>query len=384
MTNRPPAATPAAATAITTSLGLILVLALILGLVAPSHALAQPSAPSAAPAPHRPMVVGIHAEPPFAFKSADGEWEGIAVRLLERLQFDLDRQVTLQDVSGAEVADALAHGRIDMALIASPTAAAEPVMDFSEPYYSTRLAIAVPSNASAIDWSAVLEALFSWSFLKLILSLVVFLLAAAVAMWLCERRNNENFRHDLFGGLADGLWWATVTMTTVGYGDKTVRSRLGRAVAGVWMFTAIVAISLFTAQVASLLTLRGLSGRVQGPGDLSSAQVGALLGSTTQGELRRWLGVYSRGFDSYEDGLRALLDGDIDAFVAADPIVRFEAINRFPGRISVLSTGFAHEEFAIALPLGSPDRKPINISILRFLNSPDWPAVLREYLGDDR
>ena len=64
-------------------------------------------------------------------------------------------------------------------------------MDFSQPYYSTRVGIAVAANPSTTDWSAVFEAVFSWAFLKIILSLLGFLLVAAVAMWLCERQGND-------------------------------------------------------------------------------------------------------------------------------------------------------------------------------------------------
>ena len=33
---------------------------------------------------------------------------------------------------------------------------------------------------------------------------------------------------DAIETVADGLWWSAVTMTTVGYGDKVPRSRIGK------------------------------------------------------------------------------------------------------------------------------------------------------------
>ena len=350
----------------------------LLGILRAPPAIATEALPPA-------MVVGVRDAPPFAFKTEDGEWDGIAIRLLQHLEHDLGLPVTLSEVALTNVPAALADGDLDAALVLSPTPEGERTMDFSHPYYSTRFGIAVPATPSATDWTAVFEAFFSWSFLKVIVALLALLLVAAVAVWLCERRgNDEHFRREPRRGIADGLWWAAVTMTTVGYGDKTAKTHLGRMVAGIWMFTAIVAISLFTAQVASLLTLRSLAGRVHGPADLPTVQVGALAGSATQAELRQWLGVAARGYDRYEDGLSALLHKEIDAFVAAEPVLRYEATNGFPGRVTVLHTAFGHEDFALALPLGSPLRKRINESVLRLVDSQEWPAVLREYLGDDR
>ncbi len=350
----------------------------IAGLTAPAAGLA---AEEAVPG----LVVGVFDAPPFAFKSADGEWHGIAIRLLDHLEHDLGLAVSLREVALTEVAADLAAGTIGAALVISPTAEGEQLMDFTQTYYATRLGIAVPAAPFTTDWSGVFDAFLSWAFLKVVLALLALLLIAAVALWLCERRrNDEHFRPDALRGITDGLWWAAVTMTTVGYGDKTAKTQLGRAIAGVWMFSAIVAISLFTAQVASLLTLRSLAGRVHGPADLPNVQVGVLAGSAAETELRRWLGVSARGYTHLGDGLQAVMQGDIDAFVAADPILRYEALNRFAGGVSVLHTAFGHEDFALGLPLGSPLRKRINESLLRLIASQEWPAVLREYLGDDR
>jgi voltage-gated potassium channel len=52
-------------------------------------------------------------------------------------------------------------------------------------------------------------------------------------------------------GFADALWWAVVTVTTVGYGDKFPVTAAGRGVAVVLMLVAIGLIGVLTATVAS-------------------------------------------------------------------------------------------------------------------------------------
>ena len=58
---------------------------------------------------------------------------------------------------------------------------------------------------------------------------------------------------DRFSTVWDGLWWASTTVTTVGYGDIVPQSALGRAIAVALMFTGIGLVSILTASIASAL-----------------------------------------------------------------------------------------------------------------------------------
>jgi voltage-gated potassium channel len=56
----------------------------------------------------------------------------------------------------------------------------------------------------------------------------------------------------------DALWWAVVTVTTVGYGDVTAVSGEGRMVALVLMCVGVVVISIFTATLSSFFVEEGV------------------------------------------------------------------------------------------------------------------------------
>merc|ERR1719265_582713 len=54
-----------------------------------------------------------------------------------------------------------------------------------------------------------------------------------------------------FDSITETAWWSIVTMTTVGYGDKTPRTDVGRFVGGLSMLCGILLISLPVAIVGS-------------------------------------------------------------------------------------------------------------------------------------
>ena len=162
-------------------------------------------------------------------------------------------------------------------------------MEFSHPYYTVVLVMAVRSSPTAAGGGSNLGRSFaSVGLMKTAGALIGLLLLAGVLVWLIEHRANpEQFSAAPRQGLGDGLWWAAVTMTTVGYGDKAPRTGLGRALGVVWMFAAIVLIALLTAQVTSSLTVSSLSGVVRGPADLVNVRVGAIEGVSPQGAVAR-------------------------------------------------------------------------------------------------
>lgn len=69
-----------------------------------------------------------------------------------------------------------------------------------------------------------------------------------LSLWLVEKDLNDGINT-----LADGLWWALVTITTVGYGDISPETLTGRAVAGVLMVGGMVTAALFAGVVVNSL-----------------------------------------------------------------------------------------------------------------------------------
>ena len=67
-----------------------------------------------------------------------------------------------------------------------------------------------------------------------------------------------------FETIGDSLWWAVVTITTVGYGDLTPQTEIGRTVAAILMVAGLAFLGAVAGSLASFL---GLSGGGDGTSD---------------------------------------------------------------------------------------------------------------------
>lgn len=329
-----------------------------------------------------PLVVATKDAPPFAFIGPGGEWTGIAVDVMTAIAADLGRTVEWREETLQGMLDAVETGEVDAAAAAiTITPAREAGLDFSFPYFTTGLGIAIDPEAGN-GWLQVLRNFFTWQFAVAITTLSMVLLAAGAAVWAFERRFNEQFPKDPARGLGDGFWWAAVTMTTVGYGDKAPRSLGGRIVGLVWMFTSMIIVASFTASIAASLTVGSLGNPVQTVNDLRDVRVGVVDGTIGADEtaLR---GLRTVRFASVDEAYDSLLAGDIGAVVHDRPLLRWTALWTFDSAVRVLEDKIGRQDYGIALPQESDLREPINTALLQYLRSPRWIEVQARYLGDN-
>lgn len=343
-------------------------------------AVAEPlPTPEPASGTSRTLVVGTKESPPFAMKDPDGTWTGLSVELWRDVAQALGLRYELREYELAELLAAVERREVDVAVGAlTINATREEHMDFSHPIYSTGLSIAVRSSSRG----GVVEtarSLLSWSVVRVVLAMLLMLVASGAIVWLAERRRNK----DQFGGgpvhgIAAGLWWSAVTMTTVGYGDKAPITLLGRVVALAWMFIAIIAFSFFTASITSTLTVQRLESEIRGPQDLSDVRVGTLAGSTSSEFLDR-RGIAYAPVRDVKGGVMAVQEGRIDAMVYDAPILQ-HAAKRIGGDVIVLPHTFRRQDYGFALPEGSELREGINRALLLALHRERWQALLEHYL----
>jgi len=76
-------------------------------------------------------------------------------------------------------------------------------------------------------------------------AMLVLSACAGVLVWLVDRKD--------FHTLGDGLWWALVTLATVGYGDIVPHSAWGRVIGSIVIVMGVTFLAILTATVTSYM-----------------------------------------------------------------------------------------------------------------------------------
>jgi polar amino acid transport system substrate-binding protein len=268
---------------------------------------------------------------------------------------------------------------VDLA-ITPMTVKSERLQNFNltQPFYISELKVATQKN----DQRRVLQFLgnfFSVQFFQAVSLLFLVILAFGALLWLAERRANPDMFHKGPKGVWDGIWWSAVTMTTVGYGDKVPISNRGKAISLVWMFTAVIITSTFTASIASSLTVNTLNADIQEVEDLGSAKLGTVPGSTGEAYIEK-RGWEFTAYDQPQEALEALEAGQIDAFVYDGPILQYLLKQKqLNDNLTVLPFQLSRQYYGFSTPSGSELDERLNPLLMKELDEPGWEAVLEQY-----
>jgi ABC-type amino acid transport substrate-binding protein len=317
---------------------------------------------------------------PFVF--VDGqEVSGFSVDLWQALATELDIQYEFDIVNTVqEQLDAVEQDKADAAIAAiSITADREKIIDFSHRYFESGLGILMHSGGST-PMLDTFRLAFSPALLRLFVFLVLTIVIADHIIWLIERRRNEEFPQTYLRGVSEGIWWAAVTVTTVGYGDRTPIGRLGRLFGIFWMFAGLFIIASFTAGVTSQLTLQTLQGTINGPEDLPSKRIVTVAGSTSD----EWLeieGIGHRTVPTIEEAYALLESDTVQAVVYDHPVLLYYALQNEDKGLIVPGEPFNKEDYGIAFPTGSPLREEINRALLVLVENGTYDRIAHKWFG---
>ncbi len=344
-----------------------------------TSALAQETPPPVAK--REPLTVAVREVPPFAMRDVDGEWEGLSISLWEGVADELDAEYELRELSLTETLSGLGEDSVDVAIVAlTVTRQREALFDFSHPYHVGGLSLAFRDGGGSA-WLETLKGFLSLEFLTAVSSLAIVLLGVGLALWLFERRRNrEEFGGTVVRGLGSAFWWSAVTMTTVGYGDKTPRTLGGRLVGLIWMFASLILVAGFTASIAASLTANRLQSSLLGEKRLTELSVGTLEGSTAE-SLAISRGARLRRFATLDEALLALEAEEVDAVLHDEAVLAHRA--RTDHRwMRIAPKPLVRDDYGFAVPSNSKLREPINDALLAILPSSDWQELTRRFLGE--
>ncbi len=324
------------------------------------------------------IKVALRQSPPFIIVDNE-QYSGVSIDLWEQIAPDLqlDYEYVKYTDLGKMLSD-IAKGSVDICI--NPLTVTSDRLNrfsFTQPFYISGMAIAVKAKEGNTIL-AFLKNLFSIEFLQVIILLFVVIFVFGLIIWLAERRKNI----DQFGkgikGLGHGIYWSAVTMTTVGYGDKAPSTGLGRFISIVWMFTAVIIISSFTASISAALTYNKFKTNITGISDLHNLKVGTVRNSSTASYLLESR-IKHKGYETLQTAIDELDNGRLDAVVYDEPLLSY-IIHRdeLANRIELIPGGTNSFYFAFA----SKNLKfiqQINPFLLQIMEDNDWRKLLESY-----
>lgn len=329
------------------------------------------------------LNIGYYQSPPFVYSNADGKLSGISIWLWEAITEDLNIPFQMTYIPLPEVLDKLEDGTIDMCL--NPlTVTSDRIkqVKFSYPFYVSNSSAALKQVSGFKKGIIFIRSFFSINFFSAVFALFLIILVFGILVWIFERKRNSDEFSPEPHGIMSGIWWSAVTMTTVGYGDKSPQTFWGRTIALIWMFTAVIILSSFTASIASSLTVNHLQWDKNSVLDFKDTPVGVIDGSATESWMRKRFFTKIKTFETIPEGLEAIKKNKIRAFMHDEPILRFHLKKtEHIDDLEVISAKFNLQfySFGFSDKLNENTRDEIILALSQISESSDWEMLLAEY-----
>ncbi len=354
--------------------------ALIVLAVGAPPALAAPTTGTSSVAPLR---VGISPFAPYVVKGrAPGDApSGYSIELWREIAAAMGRRTEFVSAPGVQAKlDALASGATDVAIGGiTMTAERERRFDFTHPVHAAGLGILLPGDGSPPTLWQTLRGGLGRTKTGVVFAFLILVLVSGHLIWLAER-GKDAFDDKYIPGVLEGIYWAVVTASTVGYGDKAPVKWAGRFLACLVIVISLPMFALFTAELASAFTVERIESRVRGPDDLRGQRVGVVRG-TTSAVFAAGLGLDVWPWETADEVYAALERGEVEAIVYDQPSLFHYAQGEGRGKVHLAGSPFERRNLAIAVPNGSPLREEINRALLELTERGRLRALQLEWLG---
>lgn len=342
-----------------------------------------PAKPAGVPKSDTPVlsIVTQRTEPFVIYR--DQRYQGFTIELWERIARVLDLQYQIYGVNTiAKLIDDVQRGEADVAVSGiGITSDREKRLDFSHTFLVSGLQIMVSEDADTLlgeVFHKVLAVIFAPELLYGVGLFLMILIVAAHFIWLLERGHNPQFSNHYLEGIWQSIWWAVVTVTTVGYGDKTPTGIRGRAFGLIWILAGYFVFAYFTATVTSTVTVRELHSFINDPEDLYSKRV-ATVDKSTASVYLSGEGISSQRVKTIEAAYGLLESGQVDAIVYDAPVLQHYARREGKGKVKVVGLTFQKKSYGFAFPVGSELRDRINVALLELIENGTYQEIRNKW-----
>jgi len=328
----------------------------------------------------RSLKVGVTHAPPFMILDSNS-MTGLCIDLWGEVADSLGIQYTCTRFNDyASLLDGLRDNMVDVVI--NPVSLTDKRLRnyrLSIPFYVSDMGIAT-NQSFRIPLISAFVHLLNWRTIRMSLVLLSVVFVFSVLIWLFEHRINSGQFRKGHKGIADGIWWAFVTMSTVGYGDKVPKSKMGRLLTIFWVTYAVSLFFVFTAEVSSELTITKMQSDIAGFEGLRKVKVGTLEESG-YASLLKVNHVKYIPYHTLTEGLQALDSKHVDAFIGDAGTLSYNLEKLELGKdIEITRTSVRDQYFCLAARKDNTGLiDEINPVLLNITESQNWDRVLDRY-----
>ena len=328
-----------------------------------------------------PIAIATVSRAPFSIVEK-GQDAGFSIELWDMVAKDLGINYEIKRAdSFAGMLEMVTSGEVDGAISnISVTAEREARMDFTKPIFDSGLQIMVQSEGHSNSlWAAVVTRDIGYA----LLAAAALLFGGGMLMWVFERGRSEYFNRPARDAMFPAFWWALNLVVNGGFEERMPQSKPGRFFAVILVVGSLFVVSIFVAQITAAMTVSALQNSIESLSDLEGKRVGTVSGSTASAFLRS-RDVPHAAYEELDEMLDLFGEGELDAVVFDKPILAYYAANDGRGKARVIERTFKPENYAMALPTGSPLREQIDQSLLKIRENGAYDLLRAKWFGTIR
>lgn len=311
-----------------------------------------------------PIKVGVEDSYPYSYQ-LNNEWTGVSVDLFEEIAENNDWEIEYVNVPLADRMTAISTGTVDVYLPAvTVTAEREEKYDFSYTYFKDYLAVTTHEQNSfgTYIWNFLTKSLGALGIMVPVLCLVAF-----IYYWFEKRTVFTTWKEEA-REYFDSTYWAMTTAATVGYGDESAKTVLGRITSMIWMVFGIMFFSWIITQINSNEIQTSIDTR-------SLPQNLVVVSGTTAADFLATTDLTYFTVETEKELIEAYKNG-------AEIFHDQSLITALLPEAHTLRIDEAPQYYGFLFPEESPYIENTNRELLRTLQSPKWNGIRSTHLKE--
>jgi len=207
--------------------------------------------------------------------------------------------------------------------------------------------------------------IFTRDILIILLIVLIYIVIVGHIVWFIEREENGHFHTSYIKGVATGIWWAIVTMSTVGYGDVYPKKHWGKAFAAFVIISGIAIFGFAIATLSSAMVVSQLpTSSIQGPDELYARPV-AVIAGTESVSLAEERGMHLIPVETLDEAIALLKERKVDAVVHDTPLLKYYLKHHPDPKLALAPQTFDRFLYGITYPKDSPWREILDPILIK-------------------